>query len=246
MYLKWAVLYADQLAIPTIHYESLLTHAGKSQALIAITDAMSMPLREDQVEYSLSKSNIHSHSGKSFQASVVQQASQYLSNSMLLTFAESQANAILECLPCLAKSYAPRFTAALRAGQSLASMESFKTDLIPDLGTINTSGQSTPDSLTVRLAHDRNVQSDRYSARPVFLSALGFGVKRTEGSYLFGSITILPIRITSRRPLSKIVVALSSSDQCSDHNRDLWSQTEYTAFLALLVKYSKLPLAVIA
>lgn len=231
MYLKWAVLYADRLVLSPIHYESLLTHAGKARALSLITNAMCMPLREDQLEYSLSKSNIHSHSGKSFQSSVVQQATQYLSNSMLLTFAESQANAILQCLPSLSNNYAPRSSAAQSAGQSLASVESFKADLIPCLGTINTSDQSTPNSLTVRLAQDRNIRADRYSARPVFLSALGIGAKRAEGSYLFGSITILPLRTTSRQPLSKVVAVLSSSDQSSDHNRDLWSQTEYTAFL---------------
>lgn len=231
MYIKWAVLYADRLVTPPIYYESLLTSIGKARALSSITNAICMPLRVDQLEYSLSKSNIHSHSGKSFQSSVVQQATQYLSNSMLMSFAESQANAILECLPCLASNYAPRSSAALIAGQSLASLESFKASQIPELGTINTSDKSIPGSLTVRLSQDRRIQADRSSARPLFLTALGIGEKRAEGSYLFGSVSILPIRTTSRRPLSKIVVALSSSDQSSGHNRDLWDQTEYKAFL---------------
>ncbi len=229
MYLKWSVLYASHLICPPIHYESLLSQTGKAGALRSFMSNVNLLLEEHQLDYALSKSNIHSHSGKTFQSSIIQQASSLLSNPFVLSIAEIQGSAILDHLPTLSRYYSPHSSAGLSTCQSLATAA--KNDLIPSLGTFDLSVKSSPCSLELNLDEPRSIQEGTFFGRSPFLRSLGIGHSRPSGSALSGAVILLPFRLSKRTAICRIRVALLSLSQSISENRELWRQSNYQSFL---------------
>ena len=211
MYIKWAVLYSDLLVVPPVFYESLLSTSGKIAALRSISHAVGFNITNEQLTYSVEKSSIHSHSGKSFTSSVTRQAASLIGNPLVMHQCESYANSILHFLPNLRTLYSPN--------NSEESAE--PQQLLPVFGTCVDPDDESTSIATIRLAGGREDRCGKSSGRELYLEGLGIGASFPDGSFMIGCVTLLPIKLLQKAPISKIQVLFMSPDTRSSENKVL-------------------------
>jgi hypothetical protein len=214
MYVKWAVLYSDLLVVPPIYYESLLTKSGKTAALRGLSKAIGFSLTNEQIDYSIEKSTIHSHSGKSFTASVARQADIAIANPLVLAQCASFASSILYFLPSLSTLYSVQSS---EGGDRQNLLPFFNARVDPDEESFST--------ITVRLAGDRKAQDGDFVGRELYLEGTGIGRAFPDGSYMIGCVTLLPIKLSRKAPISRIEAYISSPDSRLSENKKVSDET---------------------
>lgn len=211
MFIKWAVLYSDLLVVPPVFYESLLTISGKTAALRSISHAIGFNITNEQLDYSIAKSSIHSHSGKSFTSSVTRQSATLIGNQLVIQQCKSYANSILHFLPNLRTSYSPHSSEEPVGPQQLLPL--FEACVDPD--------DESASIATVRLAGERKTICGKLSGRELYLEGLGIGASFPDGSFMVGCVTLLPIKLPQKAPISNIEVLMISPDGRSSENNVL-------------------------
>ncbi len=217
MYIKWAVLYSDFLVVPPIFYESLLTNKGKSQVLRDLSREIGFNLTDDQIQYSLKMSEIHSHSGSVFTSSLADKARSLIGNSLVLEQCASLARAIIQLLPTISTHYP--FPSCEKQDPDEKLLPQFEASIDPD--------EKSTSRLSIQLSGNRSITNDGFKDREVFIEGTGIGEAFPGGSYLKGSITILPIRIPRKSAIRKIEVSIKAhGPRPSDHDFDQVSASE--------------------
>jgi hypothetical protein len=211
MYIKWTILYSDLLAMPPIFYESLLTKSGKIAALRGVSQAVGFDLTNEQLDYSIEKSAIHSHSGASFTSSVARQANTIIGNPLIMRQCTSLANNILRFLPTLSKFYSPQYSDDVGVQQQLLPL--FDAYVDPD--------DESTSIVNVQLAGHRSAKSGKFTGRALYLDGTGVGRAFPDGSYLIGCVTLLPIKLLQKSPISRVEVLIKSPDSRSSENEAL-------------------------
>ncbi len=211
MYIKWAVLYSDILIVPPIFYESLLTKSGKSAALRGISEAIGFDITNEQLDYSIENSTIHSHSGASFSSSVTRQASTLIDNSFVIQQCTLLANSILQFLPTLCTIYSPQVPKEFVEPQQLLPL--FEARLNPD--------DESTSVATVQLTGDIKTKDGHFSGRKLYLEGTGIGPAYPDGSFMIGCVTLLPIKLHQKAPISNIEAIIMSPEARSSENEAL-------------------------
>jgi hypothetical protein len=211
MYIKWAVLYSDLLLVPPIFYESLLTRSGKSAALLGISEAIGFGITNEQLNYSIDKSTLHSHSGASFTSSVTRQASTLIDNSFVIRQCTLFANSILQFLPTLCSVYSPQICKEPVEPQQLLPL--YEACLIPE--------DESTSVATVQLTGGIKIKDGHLSGRKLYLEGTGIGPAHPDGSFMIGCVTLLPIKLQQKAPISIIEVTIVSPDARSSENAAL-------------------------
>lgn len=221
MHLKWAVLYSDLLAIPPVAYESLLTAAGKSTVLRGLLEALGFRLTNEQLQYALDRSSIHSHLGSSFTSSVVRQSDSIIADSLVRSHCITAAANILKLLPHLSALYSiPSSQLPVDYHQLLPS---FSASADPD--------DQGFDHCSIALSGERIIKDGSLYGRPLYLEGTGIGCLRSDGSHLQGNITLLQFILPTKAPISSVDVVLKSPETRIHDNYSLLQESSFRVAL---------------